>query len=162
VEAGKMLVEMDAVNLTELPSLLLGYFGKLAEGQNLQYQITMGTEVPDLFFTDEMRMHQILRNLLSNAFKFTEQGAVTVDINLLDSYSDKYYSTNGPVLSFAVKDTGIGISEENRELIFEAFRQADGTTARKFGGTGLGLSISLQLARLLGGHISLDSEEAAG
>lgn len=162
VEAGKMLVEMDAVNLTELPSLLLGYFGKLAEGRNLQYQVTMGPEVPDLFFTDEMRMHQILRNLLSNAFKFTEQGAVTVDIHMLDSYSDKYYSINEPVLTFAVKDTGIGISEDKRELIFEAFRQADGTTARKFGGTGLGLSISLQLARLLGGHISLESKEAAG
>lgn len=162
VEAGKMLVEMDAVNLTELPSLLQGYFGKLAEGRNLEFKVTIGAEVPDLFFTDEMRMHQILRNLLSNAFKFTQHGSVSVDVHKLDSYSDMNYAMNESLLSFAVKDTGIGISAENRELIFEAFRQADGTTARRFGGTGLGLSISLQLAKLLGGHISLESEEGAG
>ncbi|WNS45502.1 CHASE3 domain-containing protein [Paenibacillus sp. MMS20-IR301] len=162
VEAGKMLVEMDAVNLTELPSLLQGYFGKQAEGQSLDFTVALGEEVPDLFFTDEMRLHQILRNLLSNAFKFTHQGSVTVDIRKLDAYSDPYYLINEPVLAFAVTDTGIGISAENRELIFEAFRQADGTTARKFGGTGLGLSISLQLAKLLGGHIGLVSEEGAG
>jgi two-component system chemotaxis sensor kinase CheA len=162
VEAGKMLVEMDAVNLTELPSLLQGYFGKLAEGRNLAFEVTLGEEVPDLFFTDEMRLHQILRNLLSNAFKFTEQGSVSVNINKLDGYFDEHYSIQEPVLAFEVKDTGIGISEENRELIFEAFRQADGSTARKFGGTGLGLSISLQLAKLLDGHIGLQSEEAEG
>ncbi|WP_281425116.1 CHASE3 domain-containing protein [Paenibacillus tritici] len=162
VEAGKMLVEMDAVNLTELPSLLQGYFGKLAEAQNIEFQVRLDANVPDLFFTDEMRMHQILRNLLSNAFKFTEQGSVSVEIAKLDSYEDSNYTMREPVLAFAVKDTGIGISAENRELIFEAFRQADGTTARKFGGTGLGLSISLQLARLLGGHISLESEEGTG
>lgn len=162
VEAGKMLVEMDAVNLTELPSLLLGYFGKLAEGRNLEFEVTLGPEVPDLFFTDEMRMHQILRNLLSNAFKFTEKGSVSVEIRKLDSYTGAGYRADEPVLAFAVQDTGIGISAENRELIFEAFRQADGTTARRFGGTGLGLSISLQLAKLLGGDISLESEEGKG
>lgn len=162
VEAGKMLVEMDAVNLTELPSLLQGYFGKLAEAQNVEFNVTLNPEVPDLFFTDEMRLHQILRNLLSNAFKFTEQGTVTVEITKLAAYSDQRYITQGPVLAFAVQDTGIGISAENRDLIFEAFRQVDGTTARKFGGTGLGLSISQQLAQLLGGHISLESDEGKG
>ncbi|WP_405112508.1 CHASE3 domain-containing protein [Paenibacillus sp. FSL K6-1217] len=162
VEAGKMLVEMDAVNLTELPSLLQGYFGKLAESQHVEFSVTLNPEVPDLFFTDEMRLHQILRNLLSNAFKFTEQGSVTLEITKLASYSDQSYTSGEPVLAFAVQDTGIGISAENRELIFEAFRQVDGTTARKFGGTGLGLSISLQLAQLLGGHISLESEEGEG
>lgn len=162
VEAGKMQVEMDAVNLTELPALLKGYFGKVAEAQNIAFSISLGKEVPDLFFTDEMRLHQILRNLLSNAFKFTEQGLVSVEIRKLGSYTDHSVKMQGPVLAFAVRDTGIGISAANRELIFEAFHQADGTTARKFGGTGLGLSISLQLARLLGGHIALESEEGRG
>ncbi|WP_238655181.1 CHASE3 domain-containing protein [Paenibacillus piscarius] len=162
VEAGKMHVEMDAVNLTELPALLKGYFGQVAEAQNVAFSVSLGREVPDLFFTDEMRLHQILRNLLSNAFKFTEQGLVSVEIKKLDSYSDHSVHMSGPVLAFAVRDTGIGISPENRELIFEAFRQADGTTARKYGGTGLGLSISLQLARLLGGQIALESEEGRG
>ncbi|WP_150268191.1 CHASE3 domain-containing protein [Paenibacillus tepidiphilus] len=162
VEAGKMLVEMDAVNLTELPTLLQGYFGKTAEQRQLEFEIHIGEEVPDLFFTDELRLHQILRNLLSNAFKFTEKGAVHVEVGYLPSYVDEDYRSSGPVLSFAVKDTGIGISAGNRKLIFEAFRQADGSTARKFGGTGLGLSISLQLARLLGGHISLESREGIG
>ncbi|WP_249898490.1 CHASE3 domain-containing protein [Paenibacillus sp. PK3_47] len=162
VEAGKMQLELDAVNLTELPSILLGYFAKTAEQQQLDFTVKMDDQVPDLFFTDEMRMHQILRNLLSNAFKFTEQGSVEVEITRLEEYSDDQYISPGPVLAFAVKDTGIGISEGNRELIFEAFRQADGSTARKFGGTGLGLSISLQLARLLGGHITLVSEEGKG
>lgn len=115
VEAGKMLVEMDAVNLTELPSLLQGYFGKLAEAQNVEFNVTLNPEVPDLFFTDEMRLHQILRNLLSNAFKFTEQGSVTMEITKLAEYSDQSYIAEGPVLAFAVQDTGIGISEENRE-----------------------------------------------
>lgn len=162
VEAGKMHVEMDAVNLTELPALLKGYFGQVAEAQNVAFSVSLGREVPDLFFTDEMRLHQILRNLLSNAFKFTEQGLVSVEIKKLDSYSDHSVHMSGPVLAFAVRDTGIGISPENRELIFEAFRQADGTTARKYGGTGLGLSISLQLARLLGGQIALESEDGRG
>lgn len=162
VEAGKMQLELDAVNLTELPSLLSGYFAKTAEQQNLDFTVKLSGQVPDLFYTDEMRMHQILRNLLSNAFKFTEKGSVELEITRLEDYSDEQYTSPGPVISFAVKDTGIGISEDNVELIFEAFRQADGSTARKFGGTGLGLSISLQLARLLGGHISLLTQEGKG
>ncbi|MEK5028750.1 CHASE3 domain-containing protein [Paenibacillus sp. FSL M7-1046] len=162
VEAGKMMVEMDAVNLTELPTLLRGYFGKTAEQQKLEFSVNVGAEVPDLFYTDEMRLHQILRNLLSNAFKFTEEGSVQVDITRIEAYSDPQYNPTEPVLAFSVKDTGIGISEEHRELIFEAFMQADGSTVRKFGGTGLGLSISLQLARLLGGYISLQSELGQG
>ncbi|WP_052380756.1 CHASE3 domain-containing protein [Paenibacillus camerounensis] len=162
VEAGKMMVEMDAVNLTELPSLLTGYFDKTADQQNLDFSVHLGDNVPDLFFTDEMRMHQILRNLLSNAFKFTEEGYVRVEINCTAVQPSEPGSKPEQQLSFAVTDSGIGISEANRELIFEAFRQADGTTARKFGGTGLGLSISLQLSKLLGGYITLQSEEGKG
>lgn len=162
VEAGKMLVEMDAVNLTELPELLLGYFDKTAVQQHLEFSVHLEEDVPDLFFTDEMRLHQILRNLLSNAFKFTERGFVQVEISCAEPPSEAQVDQPQQMVAFAVKDSGIGISEANRELIFEAFRQADGTTARKFGGTGLGLSISLQLAELLGGHITLQSEEGKG
>lgn len=162
VEAGKMQVEMDAVNLTELPSMLRGYFDQTAEQKQLDFKIRLEDNVPDLFYSDEMRLHQILRNLLSNSFKFTEQGEVEVVIRRLEHYEDKDYAPEGPVLAFAVRDSGIGVSEQNRELIFEAFRQADGSTARKFGGTGLGLSISLQLARLLSGHITLESSVGHG
>lgn len=162
VEAGKMMVEMDAVNLTELPALLTGYFEKTAAQHQLEFAVHLDDNVPDLFFTDEMRMHQILRNLLSNAFKFTEQGFVRVEISCTEYRPDEPDSAPVEMLAFAVTDSGIGISEANRELIFEAFRQADGTTARKFGGTGLGLSISLQLAKLLGGYITLQSEEGKG
>lgn len=162
VEAGKMTVERDPVNLTELPSILYGYFNKMAEQKNIDFKVTLENNVPDIFFTDEMRLHQILRNLLSNAFKFTEKGFVEVVISRLEPPSAPQLSEPGSVLAFAVRDSGIGIGEMNREVIFEAFRQADGSTARKFGGTGLGLSISLQLARLLGGTISLDSKEGEG
>ncbi|GGF68361.1 histidine kinase [Paenibacillus albidus] len=162
VEAGKMLVELDAVNLTELPSLLQGYFAMTAEQKSLEFTIEIAGGVPDLFFTDEMRLHQILRNILSNAFKFTEKGSVHVTLSKLDQFHSPQYSTDEPVLAFAVKDSGIGISEDKLALIFEAFHQADGTTARKYGGTGLGLSISLQLARLLEGHIDLSSTLGKG
>ncbi len=162
VEAGKMQVEMDAVNLTELPALLTGYFDKTAAKRNLEFSVRVEEDVPDLFFTDEMRIHQILRNLLSNAFKFTEHGFVQVKISCAENPFAAQDYQQERMLAFAVIDSGIGISEANRELVFEAFRQADGTTARKYGGTGLGLSISLQLARLLGGHITLQSEEGKG
>ncbi|MFC3746733.1 CHASE3 domain-containing protein [Paenibacillus sp. GCM10012306] len=162
VEAGKMLVEVDAVNLTELPTLMLSYFGKIAEQQKLEFTVVLDENVPNLFYTDELRLHQILRNLLSNAFKFTEQGSVKVEVSRLESFQSLSYASEEPVLAFAVTDSGIGISEKNSQLIFEAFRQADGSTARKFGGTGLGLSISLQLARLLGGHIALSSTPGQG
>ncbi|MGN7763874.1 CHASE3 domain-containing protein [Paenibacillus sp. 22594] len=162
VEAGKMTVERDAVNLTELPSMLKGYFNKIAEQKNIDFKVTLQNDVPDLFFTDEMRLHQILRNLLSNAFKFTEKGFVEVNIQRVEPLTESQLLTAEPAIAFAVKDSGIGVSEANRKIIFEAFRQADGSTARKFGGTGLGLSISLQLARLLGGTITLDSKEGTG
>jgi two-component system, chemotaxis family, sensor kinase CheA len=162
VEAGKMIVEMDAVNITEFPSLLTGYFGKTAERKNLQFSVAIGPGVPDIFYTDELRLHQIMRNLLSNAFKFTEKGGVKVEITKRDSIHTKHFVSETPVLAFAVQDSGIGISEEKSDLIFEAFRQADGSTVRKFGGTGLGLSISLQLARLLKGHITVESTPGTG
>ncbi|WP_379136359.1 CHASE3 domain-containing protein [Paenibacillus sp. sgz500958] len=162
VEAGKMLVEADAVNLTELPSLLYGYFETTAANKNLSFSVFVTSEVPDLFYTDELRLHQILRNLISNAFKFTETGGVKIEITKLEFFRSSQYASETPVLAFIVKDSGIGIPEDKSEMIFEAFQQADGSTVRKFGGTGLGLTISLQLAQLLGGHITVESQEGVG
>lgn len=162
VEAGKMQVDMDMVNLTELPEVMMGYFSKSAENKNLKFEIEMDSAVPDTIYSDGMRLHQILRNLLSNAIKFTDEGKVKLTISKIQSVKCDEYSSNSEMISFRVEDTGIGISEENLKPIFEAFRQGDGATARKFGGTGLGLSISLQLAKLLGGHITVESKEGKG
>lgn len=162
VEAGKMLIEISAVNLTDFPAVFQGYFGKTAEAKNLDFSVILQEGVPDLFYTDELRLHQILRNLLSNAFKFTDTGSVTLEVSRQDNIEFADYAPEGPVLAFAVRDTGIGVPLEKSRLIFEAFRQADGSTARKYGGTGLGLSISLQLSKLLGGHLALESGTEQG
>jgi len=111
------------------------------------------------------RLHQILKNLLSNAFKFTEQGSVELKIGLADKdhkFSGGSLNAGQSVIAFSVKDTGIGIPEDKQSLIFEAFQQADGTTSRKYGGTGLGLTISREIARLLGGWIEVKSVPGKG
>ncbi|UNK16572.1 CHASE3 domain-containing protein [Paenibacillus sp. N3/727] len=162
VEAGKMVIEVDLVNLTELPEIMRGYFDKSAESKQLRFEIEMDPTVPDIIYSDGMRLHQIIRNLLSNAIKFTDEGKVKLSIGKVDSMNKDDYCSEKEMITFTVEDTGIGISDENLKPIFEAFRQGDGATARKFGGTGLGLSISLQLARLLGGHISVESKERVG
>src|SRR5690606_35037057 len=110
----------------------------------LELSTSVSPACPTSIFTDGLRLEQILKNLLSNALKFTETGSVELAISCSDTE-----------ISFAVRDTGIGISAEQQEVIFAAFHQADGQTNRKYGGTGLGLSISRELARLLGGRISL-------
>src|SRR5207302_1340667 len=108
--------------------------------------------LPATIVTDEQRLEQVLRNLLSNAFKFTETGGVTLSIRRVA----------GERISFAVSDTGVGIAPDKLQVIFEAFQQADGTTSRKYGGTGLGLSISRELARALGGEIKVASSVGQG
>lgn len=162
VEAGKMAVEMDLVNVTELPEVMRGYFEKSAENKHLSFEIEMDPNIPSIIYSDGMRLHQILRNLLSNAIKFTDKGKVKLAIGTVDSLNTDDYNSDNELITFTVEDTGIGISDENLKPIFEAFRQGDGATARKFGGTGLGLSISLQLAKLLGGHITVNSIEGVG
>lgn len=162
VEAGKMVIEMDWVNLTELPEVMRGYFEKMAENKHLSLEIEMDSNIPHVIYSDSMRLHQILRNLLSNAIKFTDEGKVKLSIGIVQSLNTDEYSSDNGLIAFTVEDTGIGISDENMKSIFEAFRQGDGATARKFGGTGLGLSISLQLSKLLGGHITVESQEGAG
>ncbi|MFB0831232.1 response regulator [Brevibacillus laterosporus] len=166
VEAGKLEVVFEEVNISELPIFMESHFSHIAAQKNLPFHIEVHADAPDIMYTDEQRLHQILRNLLSNAFKFTKKGSVTLQIRRADplqvnkimpedKYTDYY-------LEISVTDTGIGIAEDKREHIFEAFHQADGATSRKYGGTGLGLSICREFARLLGGCITLESEEGCG
>ena len=110
----------------------------------------MQSHLPETIVTDEMRLHQILRNLLSNAFKFTDEGEVALTISRMNLASPEAGGPETDVIAFSVSDTGIGIAEDKLLQIFDAFKQADGATARKYGGTGLGLSISQSLATLLG------------
>ncbi|WP_135556764.1 response regulator [Paenibacillus cymbidii] len=171
VEAGKLEVIVDEVNTTEIPALMRHSFDKLAEAKRLRFDIALDDRVPPTFRTDGQRLLQIVRNLLSNAFKFTEQGSVQLRIGLAktDEYDGAARDSGEPVsarqrtmLAISVADTGIGIPEDKQQLIFEAFQQLDGTISRKYGGTGLGLSICRELARLLGGSLSVTSVQGRG
>ncbi|GGN98822.1 CHASE3 domain-containing protein [Saccharibacillus kuerlensis] len=162
VEAGKMQIDIGAVDLGKVASDMNRYFEEVAVRKQLDFRIEVEENVPASIFTDELRLQQILRNLLSNAFKFTDRGEVVLRIGRVSGKRMNPEWAAYEQLAFSVSDTGIGITEENRQMIFEAFQQADGTIARKYGGTGLGLSISTQLATLLGGEITLDSKYGSG
>ncbi|MDF2716160.1 MAG: hypothetical protein K0R28_3085, partial [Paenibacillus sp.] len=153
VEAGKFDIVAEEMSMGDLPTIMHYQFDKVAEQKGIEFTVRLDPDVPAIFWTDERRLHQILRNLLSNAFKFTENGSVTLAIGAADSkhMAEKLpMKRSGVVLAFSVSDTGIGIPANKREAIFEAFQQADGTTSRKYGGTGLGLSICREFAKLLG------------
>ncbi|MBN3554123.1 response regulator [Fictibacillus nanhaiensis] len=160
VEAGKLEIMLSEVNLSEFPNNLERNFTHIADQKNLNFTINMAPDVPTLLQTDEKRFQQIIKNLLSNAFKFTEKGSVSVSVKKVQT--DVIYNGVDYWLEVAIKDTGIGIPKEKHELIFQAFQQGDGATIRKFGGTGLGLSISSEFAKLLGGRLQLQSEEGKG
>lgn len=164
VEAGKLEVLFEEVNLSELPQHMEHVFSPIAQKKNLEFHIFKEDDVIDLFFTDEKRFQQILKNLLSNAFKFTEEGSVALTIKQIENQlqTEEMRAISKDWLEVSITDTGIGIPADKHELIFETFQQADGATVRKFGGTGLGLSICKQFARLLGGWITLQSEEGVG
>lgn len=164
VEAGKLEILFGEVNMDELPHLLEQTFSPVANQKELSFNIIKSDNVDDLFYTDEKRFNQILKNLLSNAFKFTEQGSVTLEINKLlnQNLTTDMQKLSSDWVELKVIDTGIGIPKEKHQLIFESFQQADGATVRKYGGTGLGLSISKEFSKLLGGWINLDSEEGKG
>lgn len=151
IEAGKMDLEITDISVQEMVKGLEALFSPIAKHKNLQLQISVHKNVPEQIITDRMRLEQIIKNLISNALKFTSAGKITLNI-----------TANNKAISFAVADTGIGIPQEKQAMVFEAFQQADGSTKRKFGGTGLGLSISRELAKLLGGTISLQSKENQG
>ena len=152
IEAGHIQVQPETVPLQRLVGDLRQLFQPVAETRNLAFEIEVAADCPRAIETDRMRIEQILKNLLSNAFKFTEQGRVRLTLSPVE----------GNRIALAVTDTGIGMSKEQQGHIFEAFHQADSTISRRYGGTGLGLSISRQLARLLGGSISLDSKPGEG
>ncbi|WP_138493740.1 CHASE3 domain-containing protein [Paenibacillus pinistramenti] len=162
VEAGQMDLELMDVSVREVLDVLYLQFEKTAQLKNLTFTLHWNEGVPDMIRTDSMRIQQILKNLLSNAFKFTEKGEVLLSVEQVNGLLVPQLGTPVDLLAFTVRDTGTGISKDKQEIIFEAFRQAEGSTSRRYGGTGLGLSISLQLARLLGGFITLDSEPGAG
>jgi len=161
VEAGKMELEISEVFLPEIADTIERTFSPLARQKGLDFEVRVAPDVPESMMSDSMRLQQVVKNLLSNAFKFTLQGRVTLDVSLAPPSVAKL-DVGGKVLAFAVRDTGIGIAPEKQQLIFEAFQQADGTTSRKFGGTGLGLSISREITRLLGGRIGVESESEVG
>ncbi|HWI92904.1 MAG TPA: response regulator [Flavisolibacter sp.] len=154
IEAGKMQLEYAPVSINEIVGDMQTMFAPIAKDRSVDFNVNVDPNIPSQIETDKMRLEQVLRNLLSNALKFTSKGSVTLNINKL--------AENESFISFSVKDTGIGIPREKHHLIFEAFQQADGSTRRKFGGTGLGLSISRELTKLLGGEIKLTSEPGKG
>jgi len=161
VEAGKMELEISEVFLPEIADTIERTFSPLARQKGLDFEVRVAPDVPESMLSDSMRLQQVIKNLLSNAFKFTLQGGVTLDVSLAPPSVAKL-DAEGKVLAFAVRDTGIGIAPDKQQLIFEAFQQADGTTSRKFGGTGLGLSISREITRLLGGRIGVESQSEVG
>ena len=164
IEAGRIDLQPGPVRISELADALRESFQHLADQKGVGLDIVVGNDAPPEIVSDRKRVEQILRNLVSNALKFTETGGVTVRFAapLSDPDGSAPVLRDGAGLAIAVSDTGIGIAPEQHKLIFEAFQQADGGTSRKYGGTGLGLSISRELAGLLGGEIELKSMPGAG
>ncbi|MEV0094381.1 HAMP domain-containing protein [Streptomyces sp. NPDC050738] len=173
VEAGKMDVSPTRIALVQLVDYVEATFRPLTAEKGLDFSVRVSPELPATLHTDEQRLLQVLRNLLSNAVKFTDTGAVELVIRpananvphdireqLLEAGSLR--DADADLIAFSVTDTGIGIAASKMRVIFEAFKQADGTTSRKYGGTGLGLSISREIARLLGGEIHAASEPGRG
>jgi len=166
IESGKMDVEIGSVRFHELRDFCSRTFRHVADGKGLEFSVELGDNLTvDTVITDAKRLQQVLKNLLSNALKFTEHGSVSLRIERAQAGWSPNHSVLGrvkSVIAFSVSDTGIGIPQDKQRIIFEAFQQADGTTSRRYGGTGLGLSISRELTRLLGGEIRLQSTPGAG
>ncbi|OUD14386.1 response regulator [Thioflexithrix psekupsensis] len=163
VEAGKVEAHVEQVELMELLQNIEQKFRHLAEEKNLSYELNVAGNLPTHLFTDGQRLKQIVNNLLSNAFKFTSQGSIKMQVTRPTPEMAK--RLNLPAhssIAIAISDTGIGIAKDKQQVIFEAFQQAEGSTNRRYGGTGLGLSISRQLSRLLGGELLLESELGKG
>ncbi len=165
VEAGKLEISFEEVYLSEFVDRLKRNFTQIAKSKDLDFHIDFQEDVPPIIYTDEQRLQQIVKNLLSNAFKFTKEGSVKISVNKaamnevmqlpLSNYADTW-------VKMSVTDTGIGIPADKHAMIFEAFQQVDGATMRKYGGTGLGLSISKEFSQLLGGTCIVESKEGEG
>lgn len=161
IEAGQVQLDRETVSLEELLRFAEATFRPIAETKKLDFSLSLDPGCPASIQTDQRRVEQVIKNLLSNAFKFTERGSVDLKIGPAPQSAGPQ-AKEATLISFAVTDTGIGIPPDKQQLIFEAFRQADAGTARRYGGTGLGLSISRELARLLGGKIELESKVGKG
>jgi HAMP domain-containing protein/CheY-like chemotaxis protein/signal transduction histidine kinase len=165
IESGTVSVDAEEVFFAGLLDMVARPFRHEAENRKLAFEIQSDPHLSRSLVTDAKRLQQVLKNLLSNAFKFTEQGSVRLEVSVPQSgWSENHpvLSRAASVVSFAVSDTGIGIPAEKQRIIFEAFQQADAGTSRKYGGTGLGLAISRELANLLGGEIQLRSTPGKG
>src|SRR4051812_38592798 len=165
VEAGKMDVIAGEVRLTDVCSTVDAGFRPLAEQKGLELEVVLDDGAPESIVTDQQRLQQVLKNLVSNAVKFTEAGSVSLHIGAAPKdmrFASSTLARSARVVSFTVSDTGIGIGEDQLRIVFEAFQQADGTISRRYGGTGLGLSISREITRLLGGEIRVSSTPGDG
>jgi len=164
IEAGKIELKPEVVAVSEVVEYMRDSFDHLARERDLEFVIHVAERVPALITTDPQRLKQVLKNLLSNAFKFTHKGRITVSVDAAEAPAIAEGRAAPPlaVVSFAVTDTGIGIPLDKQRQVFEAFQQADASTSRTYGGTGLGLTISRELARLLGGELTLESEPGIG
>src|SRR4051812_5609826 len=165
IESGTVSIEVGEMPMPNLKQHMERTFRQLAADKGLDFHVNFDGKLPQAIRTDEKRLQQIVLNLLSNAFKFTSKGSVTLAVRSAESgWSPTHFALRGAsrAIEIAVTDTGIGIPQDKQKLIFEAFQQADGTTSRKYGGTGLGLSISREIARLLGGELQVRSKPGEG
>jgi HAMP domain-containing protein/CheY-like chemotaxis protein/signal transduction histidine kinase len=165
IESGTATINLETIELKTLKLQMEQTFREIAAAKKLKFTIHIDPELPQAIQSDNKRLHQVLKNLLSNAFKFTSKGNVKLNIyKAKNEWNDENMMLNTAdlVVGFEVSDTGIGIPKEKQQIIFEAFQQADGSTSRKYGGTGLGLSISREIARLLRGEIKLTSVQSEG
>jgi HAMP domain-containing protein/signal transduction histidine kinase/DNA-binding response OmpR family regulator len=165
IESGTVTLDISELPFSALRDQMDRTFAQLAQDKKLDFAVEIDKDLPRAMYTDDKRLQQIIKNLLSNAFKFTERGHVKLSVaRARDGWSagNDHLNKSGQVLAFTVQDTGIGIPEDKQRIIFEAFQQADGTTSRKYGGTGLGLSISREITRLLGGELRVESTPGEG
>ncbi|MEN3294717.1 MAG: hypothetical protein V7642_3970, partial [Burkholderiales bacterium] len=165
IESGTVTLDLREYRFHSMRAYVERTFRHMAEAKDIEFSMELGDDLPVSMKTDITRLQQILKNLLSNAFKFTARGRVSLRVGLAETgWSPEHASLSSAdaVLAFSVTDTGVGIAPDKLQLIFEAFQQADGSTARKYGGTGLGLSISRELARLLSGEIRVESQLGSG
>jgi CheY-like chemotaxis protein len=165
IESGTVVADISELRLLDLQRYVERTFRHVAESKQVGFEVQLDSDMPRSMLTDIKRMQQIIKNLLSNAFKFTHEGSVSLSIGLVPggwSADNEDLAGADQVIAFSVTDTGIGISPDKQQIIFEAFQQADGSTSRKYGGTGLGLAISRELSKLLGGEIRLVSVPGEG
>jgi signal transduction histidine kinase/CheY-like chemotaxis protein/HAMP domain-containing protein len=165
IESGTVTLDISEMSFASLRDQTDRTFSQIAADKKLDFIVELDPALPRSMYTDDKRLQQIIKNLLSNAFKFTEKGHVKLKVERAHggwTTGNDHLNTAGQVLAFSVEDTGIGIPEDKQRIIFEAFQQADGTTSRKYGGTGLGLSISREITRLLGGELRVTSAPGKG